>query len=55
VDELKKAAALAAADLVPNNTVVGHGLFIGMCSQSIVAKPPLDKPVIQVLEFARRS
>jgi ribose 5-phosphate isomerase A len=31
--------------------VVGHGLFIGMCSQTIVARPPLDKPVIQVLEF----
>jgi ribose 5-phosphate isomerase A len=35
--------------------VVGHGLFIGMCSQAIVARPPLDKPVIQVLDFARGS
>lgn len=35
--------------------VVGHGLFIGMCSQAIVARPPLDKPVIQVQDFAGRS
>lgn len=35
--------------------VVGHGLFVGMCSQAIVARPPLDKPAIQVLDFARRN
>lgn len=31
--------------------VVGHGLFIGMCNQVVIAKPPEDRPVIQVMEF----
>lgn len=31
--------------------VVGHGLFIGLCNQVVIAKPPEDKPMIQVIEF----
>ena len=33
--------------------VVGHGLFIGLCNQVVIAKPPEDKPVIEVREFRK--
>ena len=33
--------------------VVGHGLFIGLCNQVVIARPSKDKPVIQMMEFKR--
>jgi ribose 5-phosphate isomerase A len=33
--------------------VVGHGLFVGMTDQVIVARSPVEKPVIETLRFTR--
>lgn len=34
--------------------VLGHGLFVGMADQVIIAHPPTDKPVLETLQFTRR-
>jgi ribose 5-phosphate isomerase A len=38
-----------------NNTpgVLGHGLFVGMADQVIIARPPVDKPVLETLRFTK--
>jgi ribose 5-phosphate isomerase A len=33
--------------------VVGHGLFIGMADQVIVARSPVESPVVEMLHFAK--
>lgn len=34
--------------------VLGHGLFVGMTDQVIVARSPAERPIIETLRFARR-
>lgn len=34
--------------------VLGHGLFVGMADQVIIAHPPVEKPVLETLQFTRR-
>jgi ribose 5-phosphate isomerase A len=33
--------------------VLGHGLFVGMADQVIIARSPVDKPVLETLRFTR--
>lgn len=33
--------------------VLGHGLFVGMTDQVIIARPPIDKPVLETLRFTK--
>lgn len=33
--------------------VVGHGLFIGMADQVVVARSPVESPVVEMLHFAK--
>jgi ribose 5-phosphate isomerase A len=40
-------------DSIPG--VVGHGLFIGMTDQVIVARSPAETPKVEVLHFARTA
>lgn len=35
--------------------VLGHGLFVGMTDQVIIAHPPAEKPEIKTLRFTRRG
>ncbi|MCC6446351.1 MAG: ribose-5-phosphate isomerase RpiA [Armatimonadetes bacterium] len=51
-DRIDDPAALSQRlDSIPG--LVGHGLFIGMADQAIVARPPEEQPVVEVLEFRR--
>lgn len=51
-DHIDDPAALSKRfDSIPG--LVGHGLFIGMADRAIVARPPEEKPVVEVLEFRR--
>jgi ribose 5-phosphate isomerase A len=40
-------------DTIPG--VVGHGLFIGMADQVIVARSPIEKPTVEVLHFTKTA
>ncbi len=49
-------ADVARLDQQLNNLpgVLGHGLFVGMTDQVIIAHPPVDTPVLETLQFTRR-
>ncbi|MEW6300910.1 MAG: ribose-5-phosphate isomerase A, partial [Thermodesulfobacteriota bacterium] len=40
-------------DSIPG--VVGHGLFIGMADQVVVARSPAENPKVEVLQFPRTA
>jgi len=35
--------------------IVGHGLFVGMADQALIARSPIERPIVETLQLGRKG